>query len=526
MHGSGTSAMTRVLALSGAQLPNDLHPAGPDNETGFWESKSVIALNEEILAAYDTGWDDIFAGIPRHYLSNFDATFRYKAAEVMGSIFGEAGTIVLKDPRINVLGAFWDRALAMEGYDPAYVIMVRNPLEVAASMLKRNKLPTDTGLLLWLDHMLAAERDTRGAKRLFVTYEDLLSDWRSCLDRIEQVTSVPLPRRTSASANAVEQFLSPSLRHYPATDEGIVEQTKLRRMVGEAYAWFKAAAGGEAPEDFKVLEQLRAYLSDLHDAVGSLVADNRSQLTDYQKHVSGLEGVIHNLRNEITLLEETVASGKAERVALEAAIAAAEASLEGQSSGLARLRAELEAKGAKELEALNATIFNLRDEGAALTTQLDAANEALAAEVARAETAEKDAALVSARCLELRAEVFRLQGATEAALARSRSLEAEVADAAAEQARTQSEQTIKDLSAKCGELELELRRVRESDRNREHDVNIARAQVAALDHAAAIMSAELAALREERHHILSSTTWKVTSIPRRLISRLRRLRRS
>ena len=39
--------------------------------------------------------------------------------------------IVLKDPRITVLTSFWDRALREAGYVPHYVIMVRNPLEVA-----------------------------------------------------------------------------------------------------------------------------------------------------------------------------------------------------------------------------------------------------------------------------------------------------------------------------------------------------------------------------------------------------------
>jgi hypothetical protein len=36
MHRSGTSAMARLLSLSGAALPSDLMAAGIDNPTGFW----------------------------------------------------------------------------------------------------------------------------------------------------------------------------------------------------------------------------------------------------------------------------------------------------------------------------------------------------------------------------------------------------------------------------------------------------------------------------------------------------------
>src|SRR5690348_156745 len=73
MHRSGTSAMTRTLSLLGAALPKGLMPAAENNnEAGFWEPQPVADLNDEILQALDSEWDDVFAFRPRRYLSNFD----------------------------------------------------------------------------------------------------------------------------------------------------------------------------------------------------------------------------------------------------------------------------------------------------------------------------------------------------------------------------------------------------------------------------------------------------------------------
>src|SRR5438046_10404908 len=72
MHRSGTSAMTRTLSLLGAALPEHLMPAADSNPAGHWEPQSVTNLNDEILQALDSEWDDVFAFRPRQYMSNFD----------------------------------------------------------------------------------------------------------------------------------------------------------------------------------------------------------------------------------------------------------------------------------------------------------------------------------------------------------------------------------------------------------------------------------------------------------------------
>src|SRR3546814_18367354 len=92
--------------------------------------------------------------------------------------------ILLKDPRICRFLPFWLDACESFGIEPLVVFAWRDPFQVAHSLRNRNQFSRDKGLLLWLRHVLDAERDSRGLPRCFVSYEQLLSDWRVCADAV------------------------------------------------------------------------------------------------------------------------------------------------------------------------------------------------------------------------------------------------------------------------------------------------------------------------------------------------------
>jgi hypothetical protein len=58
MHRSGTSAITRTVNLLGVPLgaSDDLMPANEGNPTGYWESRALVDLNDEILACFGGSW--------------------------------------------------------------------------------------------------------------------------------------------------------------------------------------------------------------------------------------------------------------------------------------------------------------------------------------------------------------------------------------------------------------------------------------------------------------------------------------
>ena len=59
MHRSGTSSVAGALVHLGGHAPLHMMPPQPDNERGFWESPVIMALNDDVLAAGDSGWTDL-----------------------------------------------------------------------------------------------------------------------------------------------------------------------------------------------------------------------------------------------------------------------------------------------------------------------------------------------------------------------------------------------------------------------------------------------------------------------------------
>jgi hypothetical protein len=274
MHRSGTSAMARTLSLLGASLPQRLMKAAPDNPSGFWESQSIAALNDEVLQQLDSDWDDVFSFRPREYLSNFDHFYAGRAAELLGQEFEDSEVIVLKDPRISVLTTFWDRVLREAAYKPHYVVMVRNPLEVADSLQVRDGFPREKSLLLWSSYMIAADRDTRNKPRTFVSFDDLMNDWRSVRRRLEAEASLPFPRDTTAAAVEIDRYLDRTLQHHTVSPDDLLGRTDVPEEVKVIYGIFAAACRGK-PVDTEAVDAIAAEFSKMDRLVGPLLADLR-----------------------------------------------------------------------------------------------------------------------------------------------------------------------------------------------------------------------------------------------------------
>lgn len=193
MHRSGTSALTRALSLLGAALPSRPMPPSADNEAGFWEPASIVAVHDEILASVGARWDEVAPFPSEWFASAVARSYAERLAALVVEEFGDAPLAVLKDPRLCRLMPLWRQVLELAGVRPLIVMAIRHPLEVAASLAARNGLSREHCLLLWLDHVLAAERDTRGLPRFVVHYDTLLDAPETTLRRVAQALDLPLP---------------------------------------------------------------------------------------------------------------------------------------------------------------------------------------------------------------------------------------------------------------------------------------------------------------------------------------------
>ncbi|BBK30343.1 hypothetical protein STHU_09770 [Allostella humosa] len=235
MHRSGTSILTRLIGSLGAALPHDAAPAGPDNVEGYWEPLGLVALNDRLLAVADSAWLD-----PRPLdLSRVpDATGREIARLVGGALrasFADAPLFVLKDPRICRMMPFYRPVLAAKGAAAKVVLALREPPDVAASLLERNQLSPDFAGLLWARHLVDAERDSRDLPRIVVAYGELLEDWHGPAGRLARL----LGRAPAAGDPPAGDLVRPALRHHRAGSYAIFSPP-----VGRLLAELQAAALG------------------------------------------------------------------------------------------------------------------------------------------------------------------------------------------------------------------------------------------------------------------------------------------
>lgn len=214
MHRSGTSALTRVINLMGFEAPKTLMAATEANEAGFWESQVFMELNDKILAACGSSWFD------RHPLKADPLTvggapgFLDEVRATLAAEFGGTPLIVLKDPRISRLFPLYAEALRLEGYDILPVLALRNPVEVAASLTRRDDFLPYKGLGIWLRYTLDAEKATRGMPRTVISFDGLMADWRGTMARAARQLGQPWPPMSPEAEAETDESLRPKLRHH------------------------------------------------------------------------------------------------------------------------------------------------------------------------------------------------------------------------------------------------------------------------------------------------------------------------
>ena len=214
MHRSGTSAITRSLKVLGVDLGGRLLPAEAGiNDKGFWEDVDITAFNVDLLHALGHDWHTLTPVLPEEFLPVGVAPLRLRAVQLLRDKISSDAPFGIKDPRMARLLPFWSEIFAHLDLDVTYVIAFRNPMSVAYSLVKRNQFELEKGYLLWLEHMLNSLRLTRGCRRVFVSYERLLSQPDVELRRIGDVLGTSFDPQGAAFQEYRQDFLEKALQH-------------------------------------------------------------------------------------------------------------------------------------------------------------------------------------------------------------------------------------------------------------------------------------------------------------------------
>ena len=302
MHRSGTSAVTRLLASLGCDLPLTLMEADSHNALGYWESTEIANLNDAILDAAGSSWDDWEAFDPELHASAA-AEFLERAQIVLLSEFGDSRLFVLKDPRICRLLEFWKEAFDGIGAAPVVVLPIRNPLEVAASLRERDAFDPSVGMLVWLRNVLDAEVGSRGLRRSFTRYEEALDDWKRLADRIGSELDVAWPRGTDVADIEMDPLISASVRHHALDDAHVHDDPLVARWVKTVFEILNRWARGSAQrDDAGTLDAIRSALNDSGPNFSHAIAVGRQATQknrEYEAQVAALDHAAQSLEQAV-----------------------------------------------------------------------------------------------------------------------------------------------------------------------------------------------------------------------------------
>jgi hypothetical protein len=231
MHRSGTSALAGVLSHLGVEMGSSLMPAQKSvNEKGFWEQEEIVAIHDRLLQYHGLSWDD-----PRHlpqdwWLEEFSQQCLEEICSILIEDMKASSLWAIKDPRMCRLLPLWQLVFSRLEIEPCFLFIVRNPLEVAASLNARDAMPRDLALLLWFQHNLEAIEGTVGCRRRFFEYGQLLTQGEDLVRVGLKECSITLDRSVRVS-DEQENFLTARLRHHAASAEDLESNTAVPSMV-------------------------------------------------------------------------------------------------------------------------------------------------------------------------------------------------------------------------------------------------------------------------------------------------------
>jgi hypothetical protein len=251
---SGTSALTRGLEALGVELGDRLKPATRKNAKGFFEDVELLDINyrvHEALGLRRNGSSvcPVEAG---QWASADLASLKDEAVRVIRGRFGRCPLWGFKCGGVLRVLPFWEEVLGAAGLDTAYVVAIRNPLNVA---LSRGKLDAyreaqEKSDLEWLAQVVPYFRRVLARPLVVVDYDKLMADPAKQMRRVAAALRLPVTEDAERRIGAyAKEFLVPGLRHHRATHAELAASPRVNGLTRDAYTWLLRLANDEITSD-------------------------------------------------------------------------------------------------------------------------------------------------------------------------------------------------------------------------------------------------------------------------------------
>ncbi|MAV58454.1 MAG: hypothetical protein CMG07_00685, partial [Candidatus Marinimicrobia bacterium] len=169
-HRSGTSLFAKFVSCYGYEFTENLIPKNKYNQKGYFEDKDIIDFNEKLLKSVNFTWNK------NQFIDNklqnskiiTDVNLDLAKKLIRNKLF-QNNKIILKDPRFSILINFWKKVFSEIQVRTKYICLLRNPIEVSLSMLRRDTTSITYGLCLWSIYILEIIKNCNYNNFLFIS---------------------------------------------------------------------------------------------------------------------------------------------------------------------------------------------------------------------------------------------------------------------------------------------------------------------------------------------------------------------
>ncbi|MEZ5331664.1 MAG: hypothetical protein R2991_06345 [Thermoanaerobaculia bacterium] len=366
MHRSGTSAAAGAVEALGMRFGEDLLPGQPhDNPKGFFEHAELVAAHDALLASAGRTWDDPTLWISERPALPGASAFLPRLESLLRRETAGDGAWCAKDPRLCRLLPAWKPILEASRAETRILLVHRDPAEVVRSLWRRDGFSVHKAALLWIDHVLGAERWSRGLRRTVLSFADLRKDPVAVLDRVGESLALPWPASPTERRGRLEEFLGGKA---PGGAPGVPGSSAALELATEIWRVLESRYPDLPPAD--ELDELAGRIPGRLQGADPLLLEHVGQVLE--------RTVASRLWTRTTPIEqrlgETRSTLESTATDLRARLAKIEEALDTLAAGVSRLGSE-EQRQADAVESASRGVVELGKALHHLATEFDRTNQ-------------------------------------------------------------------------------------------------------------------------------------------------------
>jgi hypothetical protein len=207
MHRSGTSLIARLIYNAGGDFGNPETFYRPDkwNSEGYYEQPEIFKINRKLLHGFWGRISYFFLSEEQNILKRGkkqSKQIQYLSAKYKGKF--------IKDPRFCLTLPAWIENGAQVG---KIVVVVREPIQVAYSLKKRNHISVKLGLKLWFEHNSRLLNYIKDIPHVFLFYNYLLDSEKSFVEVKRMLDFLDIRKTEKEIADIIKKTIKTSMNH-------------------------------------------------------------------------------------------------------------------------------------------------------------------------------------------------------------------------------------------------------------------------------------------------------------------------